>query len=120
MSEHGDHGGRDEGTAPGKALAGARVMDESGVLIGRALGFWQDEDTGVLTFVGVRDGVLGSRRHLIPLAAAEIGYERIDVPYSRSQVMASPAFEAGRAVLDEDEAAVCVHYGLTSPTPWLE
>lgn len=120
MSEHGADDARVEEPGPGEALIGARVMDESGALIGHALGFWHDEETGVMTFVAVRDGVLSSRRHLVPLAAAEIGYERIDVPYTRSHVMTSPAFEAGRAVLDEDEAAICVHYGLTSPTPWLE
>ena len=120
MSEYDDRAPLDEETAPENALIGARVMDESGTLIGRALGFVRDEGTGTLSFVSVRDGALGSRRHLIPLAAAEIGYERIDVPYRRTQVMASPVFEAGHLILDEDETAVCVHYGLTSPTPWLE
>ncbi|WP_316668222.1 hypothetical protein [uncultured Propionibacterium sp.] len=106
--------------APESALVGARVMDESGALIGRALGVLRDERTDALAFVSVRDGMLYGRRHLVPLAAAEIGYERIDVPYRRARVMGSPSFEAGRRILPEEEAAVCAHYGLASPTPWLE
>ena len=97
---------RADGPAPEHALVGARVMDSTGRLLGHALRI-------------LRDGVLSGRRHLIPLAAAEIGYERIDVPYPRSLVMSSPRLETGHRVLPEDEAAVCAHYGLPGPTPWI-
>ena len=110
---------RADGPAPEHALVGARVMDSAGGLIGHALRVLRDARTDSLAFVSVRDGVLSGRRHLIPLAGAEIGYERIDVPYPRSLVMSSPRLETGHRVLPEDEAAVCAHYGLPGPTPWI-
>lgn len=101
-------------------LRGALVMDRTGTPCGHALRLLRDRRTGALVFVSIRDGLLGRRRHLIPLAEAEIGYERIDVPYSRARVMDSPSFEPGHRVLPEDETAVCAHYGLAGPTPWWE
>ena len=71
-------------------LRGALVMDRTGTPCGHALRLLRDRRTGALVFVSIRDGLLGRRRHLIPLAEAEIGYERIDVPYSRARVMDSP------------------------------
>lgn len=93
------------------AHRGCRLVDASGDDIGEIVEIYFDEATERPEWIGADvPGALGVRRVVAPVWGSHVSSGHISVPYTRSQVMDSPA---GNIVISaQREAALYEHYGL--------
>jgi hypothetical protein len=113
------------GTLPSLAEAlgwsGFELDDAGGTPVGLVIGVYADAETGAPVWLTV---ALPSGRRLLPFrrrraktavvpvreCAAMPG--RVWAAQSREAIRAAPAVDAGRPLLREHEATICLHYGI--------
>jgi sporulation protein YlmC with PRC-barrel domain len=95
-------------------LAGADVYSSDGDKIGTAGEVYLDYLTGRIEWISVRTGRFGLKESLVPLSEAAVVNDRIEIPFTKHQITASPPIDVdgdlGQAEVDE----LCAYYGLAT------
>ena len=102
-------------------LHGALVYDRDGQQIGQVAEIFPGGRDGDPLAVAVGTGLFAARKVLVPLINAQVGWQRIDVPYMAARVTSAPVMPSSLGVmrgprnLDQQTAAlVSAHYGLVA------
>lgn len=96
-----------------QSLIGTDIFDRDGVRLGRVGNVYVDDATHEPEWVTVRTGLLGMRETFVPLTAASVTSERIDVEVSKDQVRDAPRIDAEHGHLsDEQGQGLYDHYGV--------
>lgn len=89
---------------------GATLIDQTGSKIGTIEDIYLDQETDQPEWVLAKTGWGG--QSFVPLAQASTEGSDIMVPYDKSQVKDSPAFDADGELTQQEEAELYRHYGL--------
>jgi len=87
-----------------------------GAVLGTVHGFLID-DTGAVQYLEVRSGLLGTRRHAVPVAGVAQEGDRLTCPFTGDQMRAAPTFDEGEVVDFDAESRLAAHYG-HAVRPW--
>jgi Protein of unknown function (DUF2795)/PRC-barrel domain len=90
---------------------GATLYSSDREAVGSVEEVFLDKDTGKPEWLALGAGLLGRKRTLVPIAAAEPRSNGVHVPYSAEQIAAAPQVEGGEVSQDE-ERTLYSHYGL--------
>jgi hypothetical protein len=87
-------------------------LDEvAGVSVAKVKGVYVDQRNGAPCWLAIRFGRFG-KHSAVPYASAAAGVKRVWVPYPGEVIKAAPLLQAGKALLQADEAQLCSHYAL--------
>lgn len=81
-----------------------------GAVLGKIHGFLID-DTGAVQYLEVRSGLLGTRRHAVPVLGVEQREDRLWCAYTAAQMDGAPTFDEGDVVDYDAESRLAAHYG---------
>ncbi|GAA1759773.1 PRC-barrel domain-containing protein [Streptomonospora arabica] len=98
-------------------LIGHRLVDKDGAAVGKIGQVFYDDQTDAAKWITVRTGLFGSRENLVPLSGAEMVYDALQVPWSRSRIKSAPSFDVDQHISVEQEDQVYAHYGLSPEIP---
>jgi hypothetical protein len=99
------------GRAPG--LAGRRVVDSHGTLLGSAGELLADPLDGGTRWLEVNVRGLGAQRlSQVPADGLQVGGNEVRAPVSRDHILRAPVVAPG-PLTREGELALCRHYGLS-------
>ncbi|MUL41900.1 PRC-barrel domain containing protein [Streptomonospora sp. PA3] len=98
-------------------LIGHRLVDKDGAAVGKIGQVFYDDQTDVAKWITVRTGLFGSRENLVPLVGAEMVYDALQVPWSKSKIKSAPSFDVDQHISVEQEDSVYAHYGLNPEIP---
>ncbi|MDA0565754.1 PRC-barrel domain-containing protein [Streptomonospora sp. S1-112] len=98
-------------------LIGHRLVDRDGAAVGKIGQVYYDDQTDEAKWITVRTGLFGSRENLVPLLGAELVYDALQVPWSKSEIKSAPSFDIDQHISVEQEDRVYEHYGLTPEIP---
>ena len=94
-----------------EALEGMTVRDVDGDKVGEVDSAYQDEQGGYVRYIAVKTGLVGRKRHVIPVDDVSVEGESLVVPYTRQQLEDAPTYSADDDLSPEDEREVYRHYG---------
>ncbi len=89
---------------------GRTVLDRDGEKIGKLKEIYVDEVTGAPEWALIESGLLGKKRHLVPLRDASPVGEDVRVPIEKSRVEAAPTVDSAAELSEEDEEQLYHHY----------
>jgi uncharacterized protein (TIGR02271 family) len=93
---------------------GAEIYSADGEKIGRAGQVYLDDETGRPEWVTVHTGLFGTNESFIPLTDAQLGDDRVTVPFTKDQVKDAPNVDPEDGHLSqEEERGLYEHYGLS-------
>ncbi len=93
---------------------GAEIYSADGDKIGRAGQVYLDDETGRPEWVTVHTGLFGTNESFIPLTDAQLGDDRVTVPFTKDQVKDAPNVDPEDGHLSqEEERGLYEHYGLS-------
>ncbi len=96
-------------------LEGMEVRDPSGDKIGKVDDAYTDTDSTYVRYLAVKTGMLGTKRHMIPIDDIVIASDGDDVyltvPYSKDQLEDAPTHERDEDFTHAHEKATYDHYG---------
>ncbi|MDT0300519.1 hypothetical protein [Streptomonospora wellingtoniae] len=98
-------------------VIGHRLVDKDGAAVGKIGQVFYDDQTDAAKWITVRTGLFGSRENLVPLSGAEMVYDALQVPWSRSRIKSAPSFDVDQHISVEQEDQVYAHYGLSPEIP---
>ena len=95
------------------AARGTAVYSSDGDKIGSVEEIFVDEETGQPEWVTTGTGLLGTKKAVVPVQAADLREDGLYVPYSKDQVQGAPDVDlGGEEIAQADEQALYSHYGL--------
>jgi hypothetical protein len=92
------------------AWRGKTVIDRDGEKAGTLGALYLDEDDRP-AYAGVRTGLFRRRESMVPLTAARVLGDDIQVPYTVEQLRAAPNVDADVTLTDEEQDRLAEHYG---------
>src|SRR5690349_17012208 len=95
---------------------GQEVVDRDGEKIGKLEDVYFDLDSaGGPTLGAVKSGLLGRKRHLVPLTGATLGRDQVRVDFPAQAVKDAPEVGDEGRLSGADEDALLGHYGVHVP-----
>ena len=92
---------------------GQPAYSSDGEKIGTVEEIFVDEETGQPEWVTTGTGLLGTKKAVVPVQAADLREDGLYVPYSKDQVQGAPDVDlGGEEIAQADEQALYSHYGL--------
>ncbi|MFL6040789.1 MAG: PRC-barrel domain-containing protein [Gaiellales bacterium] len=92
------------------------VLDPGDEKLGRVEDAYVDATSGEAVFLLVGGGLFGARKHLVPVAGAElVGDDKVRVAYHADTVKAAPNVSADEQLEPDEERALFDHYGVPHP-----
>ena len=92
---------------------GKDLVDEDGDKIGKLEDVYVDFESDEPVFGTVKEGLIGGSLALVPLGAATIGPDNLQVPVASDQIKGAPALaHAGDELSEQDEAKLYQYYNL--------
>ena len=110
-------------------ILGEEARDVNGKSVGFVDLVFVDDETGRPEWMGVWNGLPGSRRHLVPLRGVEEQGSELRVPWTKDLVKSAPTYDEeddrglirddpdGIHISHEKERAAYEHYGLEPESP---
>ena len=95
--------------AEAKSWQGRDVVDRDGEALGRCHGVFADTDTGLPEWVLVD---VGGRQAFVPAGDAQQEGDRVQVQFTRAQVMSAPDVGDVTQLAEDDEKQLYTHYGV--------
>ncbi|UQU61476.1 PRC and DUF2382 domain-containing protein [Couchioplanes caeruleus] len=95
-------------------LYGMDVYETDGSKIGSTAEIYLDEQTGEPEWLAVKTGLFGTKQSFVPLQRAEVGDDRITVPFAKDQVKDAPRIDPDGRLTPQEEDELYRHYGLSS------
>jgi uncharacterized protein (TIGR02271 family) len=93
---------------------GADIYSADGEKIGRAGQVYLDDETGRPEWVTVHTGLFGTNESFIPLTEAQLGDDRVTVPFTKDQVKDAPNIDPEDGHISQDEErGLYDHYGMS-------
>jgi len=93
---------------------GADIYSADGEKIGRAGQVYLDDETGRPEWVTVHTGLFGTNESFIPLTDAQLGDDRVTVPFTKDQVKDAPNIDPEDGHISQDEErGLYDHYGMS-------
>ncbi len=99
-----------------RVLAGRKMLGQGGEHLGKIEVLYADREDGEPTFATVHTGMFGSKSTFVPLAAAEMQGEDVQVPYDKELVKGAPQVDAEGELSPEEEQRLYSHYGVPGGT----
>jgi sporulation protein YlmC with PRC-barrel domain len=100
------------------AWRGKDLVDQDGDKIGKLEDVYVDFETDEPVFGTVKEGLIGGSFSLVPLGAATIGPDNLQVPVSSEQIKGAPSLShAGEELAEQDEAKLYRYYKLDYTAP---
>jgi hypothetical protein len=93
---------------------GRKVVDREGDKIGTFDEIYLDERTNEPAWAAVKLGLLGLRRRVVPISAAEADGSDVRLPFTKDQVRSAPTIDSEGWVPERDQTAILRHYGLAA------
>jgi hypothetical protein len=90
---------------------GATLYSSDREAVGSVEEVFLDKDTDKPEWLALSTGLLGRKRTLVPVAAAEGRSDGVHVPYSAEEIAAAPQVD-GSEVSQDEEQTLYSHYGL--------
>jgi uncharacterized protein (TIGR02271 family) len=94
------------------AWRGQTAVDEQGEKIGKVEEIYLDHETGKPEWALVHTGLLGTKRHFVPLSGAEDVEDGVRVQVSKELVKDAPSVDADSELSQTEEARLFQHYGI--------
>jgi uncharacterized protein (TIGR02271 family) len=91
---------------------GRTAVDEQGEKIGKVEEIYLDQRSGKPEWALVHSGLLGTKRHFVPLSGADDVEDGVRVPVSKQVVKDAPSVEADGELSQTEEARLFEHYGV--------
>ena len=89
------------------------VYSSDGKTIGKAGQVYLDDVTGKPEWVSVHTGTFGTKESFIPIAAADLDEDGLQVPFDQDMVKSAPTVDAQDGHLSQaDQAELYEHYGM--------
>jgi hypothetical protein len=99
-----------------KQWRGQDVIDPEAKKLGRLVEVLYDTQSDTPAFALVRSGHVGGRHvTLVPLSGASVGQDYLRISVEKGAFKDAPAFDPGRELSAEDEAAAYDYYGIAYP-----
>jgi uncharacterized protein (TIGR02271 family) len=95
-------------------LYGMDVYETDGSKIGSTAEIYLDEQSGEPEWLAVKTGLFGTKQSFVPLQRAELGDDRITVPFAKDQVKDAPRIDPDGRLTPQEEDELYRHYGLSS------
>jgi uncharacterized protein (TIGR02271 family) len=96
------------------------VYDTDGNKIGEAKHIFLDDATGRPEWVSVKTGLFGTSESFVPIQAATVVEDHLEVPYGKSKIKDAPNVDvdAGGHLSEEEEHRLYDHYGIAWDDAW--
>ncbi|GAA3640910.1 PRC and DUF2382 domain-containing protein [Lentzea roselyniae] len=89
------------------------VIDNKGEKIGSVKQVWLEDGTGTPMWAEVHTGLFGMKESFVPIQQGQVAGGAITVPIAKEQVKDAPSVHtSGNHMSDEEQEALCRHYGL--------
>ncbi|MFI7601973.1 DUF2382 domain-containing protein [Actinoplanes sp. NPDC049681] len=95
-------------------LYGMDVYESDGGKIGSTDEVYLDAETGEPEWLAVKTGLFGTKQSFIPLQRAEVGGDRIVVPFDKAKVKDAPRIDPDGRLSPEEEDELYRYYGFSS------
>ncbi|MEV4639971.1 PRC and DUF2382 domain-containing protein [Actinoplanes sp. NPDC049548] len=95
-------------------LYGMDVYEADGGKIGSTDEVYLDAETGEPEWLAVKTGLFGTKQSFIPLQRAEVGGDRITVPFEKAKVKDAPRIDPDGRLSPEEEDELYRYYGFSS------
>ena len=95
-------------------LYGMDVYETDGSKIGSTAEIYLDEQTGEPEWLAVKTGLFGTKQSFVPLQRAEVGDDRIVVPFGKAQVKDAPRIDPDGRLTPQEEDELYRYYGFSS------
>ncbi|WP_199509423.1 DUF2382 domain-containing protein [Nucisporomicrobium flavum] len=95
-------------------LYGMDVYETDGGKIGSTAEIYLDEQSGEPEWLAVKTGLFGMKQSFVPLQRAEVGDDRITVPFAKDQVKDAPRIDPDGRLTPQEEDELYRHYGFSS------
>ncbi|MEV8503614.1 PRC and DUF2382 domain-containing protein [Actinoplanes sp. NPDC051475] len=95
-------------------LYGMDVYETDGGKIGSTDEVYLDAETGEPEWLAVKTGLFGTKQSFIPLQRAEVGGDRIVVPFDKSTVKDAPRIDPDGRLSPDEEDELYRYYGFSS------
>jgi uncharacterized protein (TIGR02271 family) len=92
--------------------ADREMIGADGEKIGTIKEIYEDSQTGRPEWALVSTGLLGARKHFVPLAGADAQSEAVRVEATKEQVKAAPGIEGEGQLSEDEERRLFEHYGV--------
>ena len=95
-------------------FTGQTLFGAQGEKLGTIRDFYTHEEGGSPSFATVNTGLFGTRTHFVPMSAAQISGEGLQVPYDKELLKAAPSIDDDGFLDSAQEDQLYAHYGLDS------
>jgi uncharacterized protein (TIGR02271 family) len=89
------------------------LLDRDGEKIGKIDELYMDRDSGQPEWALVHTGMLGMKKHFVPLVGASPAGEDVRTSVTKDQVNDAPAFDADGELSEQEERRLFEHYGIS-------
>jgi len=95
-------------------LYGMDVYETDGGKIASTAEIYLDEQSGEPEWLAVKTGLFGTKQSFVPLQRAEVGDDRIVVPFDKAKVKDAPRVDPDGRLTPEEEDELYRYYGFSS------
>ena len=95
-------------------FTGQPLFGAQGEKLGTIKDFYSHEEGGSPSFATVNTGLFGTRTHFVPMTAAQISGEGLQVPYDKDLLKTAPSIDDDGFLDSAQEDQLYAHYGLNS------
>jgi len=95
-----------------RQLFGVQVVDADGDTVGTVNEVYLDDETDRLSWVTIATGWFGLGESFVPLDRADIGPDRIRVPFDKATIKNAPRYQSGAPLTPQDEDGLYRHYDI--------
>ena len=95
-------------------LYGMDVYEADGGKIGSTAEIYLDEQSGEPEWLAVKTGLFGTKQSFVPLQRAEVGDDRITVPFAKDKVKDAPRIDPDGRLTPQEEDELYRYYGFSS------
>ncbi len=95
-------------------LYGRTVYDSDGDKVGTIDEVYLDAQTGDPEWLAVKTGLFGLKQSFVPLRGAEIGTDRVVVPFDKARVKDAPKIDPDGQLSHREEDELYTYYGYAS------